>query len=87
MIRVIKSRRLGWAGHVARRKGGKMLSKGQQVILEERDLQEGLCVDEHIRIGVIEIVFNKRNLINSDQDKDYDYWRALVNAVFNLRFP
>jgi hypothetical protein len=30
-----------------------------------------------------EIVINKRNLVDSAQDRDY--WRAFVNAALNLR--
>jgi hypothetical protein len=39
----------------------------------------------NIRIDLKEIGMNTRNLTDSAQDKFY--WRALVNAVLNLRFP
>ena len=38
-----------------------------------------------IRIDLKEIGINTRNWVDLSQDKDY--WRALVNAAFNLRVP
>jgi hypothetical protein len=32
-----------------------------------------------------EIGINTRNCV--DSDKDRDYWRALLNAILNLRVP
>ena len=39
----------------------------------------------NIRMGLKEIGINTMNWVDSAQDKDY--WRALVNAVLNLRIP
>ena len=41
--------------------------------------------EDNIRMDLTEIGVNKRNLIDSAQDRDY--WRALVNAALNLRVP
>ena len=40
---------------------------------------------DNIRIDFKEIGINKRNLVDSFQDRDY--WRVLVNAALNLRVP
>ena len=45
IVRVIKSRRLRWAGHVARMEKVGVLSKFKQENLQERDLWGGLGVD------------------------------------------
>ena len=41
--------------------------------------------EDYIRIDLREICINKRNWIDSNQDRDY--WGALVNSVLNLRVP
>jgi hypothetical protein len=41
--------------------------------------------EDNIRIDLNETGINMRYWINSDQDRNY--WRALVNAVLNLRVP
>ena len=42
IVRVIKSRRLRWTGHIARM--GKYRS-AFKIVIQERDLQEGLSID------------------------------------------
>ena len=41
--------------------------------------------EDNIRMDLKEIDINTRNWVGSAQDRDY--WRALVNAAFNLRVP
>jgi hypothetical protein len=82
---VIKSRRLRWAGHVARMEEGKSAFKiltgtltGKRPLGRPRRRWE-----DSIRMELKEIGTNTRNLIDSAEDRDY--WRALVNATLNLR--
>ena len=69
---MIKSRRLRWAGHVARIKEGRSAFKMLVVNLQERDHKGGLGVDG-------------RKWIDSAQDRDY--WKVLVNAALNVWVP
>ena len=41
--------------------------------------------EDNIRMNLEEIVITAGNWVDSAQDRDY--WRALVNAAFNLRLP
>ena len=41
--------------------------------------------EENIRMDLDEIGINAGNSVDSAQDRNY--WRALVNAALNLRFP
>ena len=41
--------------------------------------------EDNIRMGLEEIGINAGNWV--DSAKDSKYWRALVNAAFNLRVP
>ena len=41
--------------------------------------------EDNIRIDLEEIGINTGNWVDSAQDRDY--WRALVNAALDLRFP
>jgi hypothetical protein len=84
---VIKSRRLRWAGHVARMEEGRIGFKiltgtptGKKPLGRPRHRWE-----DNIRMDLKEIGINKKKWVDLIQDRDY--WRALVNAVLNLRVP
>ena len=87
IARVIKSRRLRWAGHVARmeesRSAIKMLTgkpTGKRPLGRPRRRWE-----DNIRMDLEEIGINAGNWLDSAQDRDY--WKAIVNAALNLRVP
>ena len=87
IVRVIKSRRLRWVGHVARMDEGRSAFKiltgkptGKRSLGRPRRRWE-----DNIRMYLEEIGINADNWVDSAQDRDY--WRALVNAVLNLRVP
>jgi hypothetical protein len=84
---MIKSRRMKWAGHVARmrekRNANRTLvgnPKGTRPLGRPRRR----WVD-NIKIDLREIGWNGGDWINLAQDRDQ--WRALVMAVMNLRVP
>jgi hypothetical protein len=86
-VRVIKARRMRWAGHVARM--GEV--RGAYNILVGRP--EGRRPlgrprrrwEDKIKMDLREIVFEDVDWIHWAQDRDS--WRALVNTVMNLRVP
>ena len=87
IVRVIKSRRIRWAGHVARmgeRRGvyrvlvGK--PEGKRPLGRPRRRWE-----DNIKMDLQEVGFWGVDWIELAQDRDR--WRALVNAVMNLRVP
>jgi hypothetical protein len=84
---MIKSRRMIWAGHVARM-GEKMNAYGILVGKPEGKRPLGRprrrWVDS-IKIDLGEIVWDGMNWIDLPQDRDQ--WRALVNTVMNLQVP
>jgi len=87
IVKVIKSRILRWAGHVARMEEGRSVFKmltgkptGKRPLGRPRRRWE-----DNIRIDLEEIGINAGNWVNSAQD--INYWRALVNAALNLRVP
>ena len=87
IVTVIKSRRLRWAGHVARMEEGRSALKiltgkptGRRPLGRPRRRWE-----DSIRIDLEKIGINAGNWVDSAQDRNY--WRALVNAALNLRVP
>ena len=81
---MIKSRRLRWAGHVARMEEGRSALKiltgkptGKRPLGRPKRRWEN-----NIRTDLGEIGINAGNWVDSAQDRDY--WRALVNVVLNL---
>ena len=83
IVRVIKSRRLRWTGHVARMEEGRSAFKVLTGIpTRKRPLgRPRRRWEDNIRMDLEEIGINARNWV--DSAKDRDYWRALVN----LRVP
>ena len=87
VVRVIKSRRLRWAGHAARMEEGRSAFKiltGKHTGKRPLDRPRRRWEDD-IRMDLEEIGINAGNSVNSAQDRNY--WRALVNAALNLRVP
>ena len=87
IVRVIKSRRSRWAGHVVRMEEGRSAFKiltgkptGKRALGRPRRRWE-----DNIRMDLEEVVINGGNWVDSAQDRNY--WRALVNAALNLRVP
>ena len=82
---MIKSRRLRWAGHVARMGEGRIafniltgVHSGNRPLRRRRSRWE-----DDIRMDLEEIRVNTRNWIDSAQDRDYR--SAFVNAALNLQ--
>ena len=87
IIRVIKSRSMRWAGHVARLEEG----RGAYKILvgrpeERRPLgRHRHRGEDNIKMDLQEVGWDCVAWIDMAQDRDW--WRALVNAVMNLQVP
>ena len=86
-VRVIKSRRLGWKGHVARMEEGRSAFKnftgkptGKRHLGWPRRRWE-----DNIGMHLEEIGINAGNWVDSAQFRDY--WRALVNVTLHFRIP
>jgi hypothetical protein len=87
IIRMIKSRRMRWAGHVAQM-GEKRNTYRILVGKPEgnRPLGRPKCRwVENIKIYLREIEWDGMDWIDLSQDRDQ--WRALVNTIMNLRVP
>jgi hypothetical protein len=87
IIRIIKERKIRWAGHIARR-GEKrnayrlLVGKPEGRRPLGRPRRRWLDI---IRMDLVELGWGDVDWIGVSQDRDR--WRALVNSVFNLRLP
>jgi hypothetical protein len=87
IIRIIKSRRMTWAGHVARvgeKRNGYRLLIGKPEGKRPLGRPRSRWID-NIKMDLLETGLNVVDLIGLAQDR-YS-WRALVNSVMNLRVP
>jgi hypothetical protein len=87
IVRMIKSRRMRWAGHVARMREGRGVyrvligrSEGKRPLGRPRRRWE-----DNIKMDLREIWINGANWIQLSQNRVQ--WRAFVNTVMKLRFP
>jgi hypothetical protein len=85
IIRHIKSRRIRWAGHVARMGKGRNVyrvlvgkAKGKSPLVRPRRRWE-----DGIKMDLRETGWRGLEMVHLAQDRDR--WRAVVNAVMNLR--
>jgi hypothetical protein len=87
IIRIIKSRRMRWASHVARL-GEKR--KAYRLLLGKREGKRPLGRPrrrrvDNIRMDLGEVEWGDEDWIGLAKDRNR--WRALVNSVLNLRVP
>jgi len=84
IVRVIKSRRMRWAGHVARMAERRGVHRFWWGNLRERDhlgdpgVDGTLMILQEVGCGVMDWI---------EVAQYMDKWRAVVNAVVNLRVP
>jgi hypothetical protein len=87
IVRVIKSRRMRWAGYVACMGEGRGVYRVLVVRPEgKRPLGRPRCRwEDNIKMGLMEIGIDGVNWIQLAQDRVQ--WRACVNMVMNLWIP
>ena len=87
IVRMIKSRRMRWAGHVARmgeERGAHRVLVGKPEGKRPLGRPRHRWVD-NIRMDLQEVGWGCMDWIGLAQDRDR--WRTLVSAVMNLRVP
>jgi hypothetical protein len=87
IVRVIKSRRMRWAGHVARMGVG---SSVYRIFMRKpegkRPLGRPMCRwEDNIKMSLQEVGGGGLDWIELAHDRDR--WRALVTAVMNVHVP
>jgi hypothetical protein len=87
IVRVIKSRRMRWAGHMARMGEGSCVYR---VLVGRPECKRPLGRTRHwwednIKMDLREIGIDRANWFRLAQDRVR--WRAFVNTVMNLRVP
>jgi hypothetical protein len=83
VIRIIKSRRMRWAGHIARmgeKRNAYRLLVGKRPLGRPR--RKGV---DNIRMDLGEVGWGDVDWVGLAQDRNR--WRALVNSVLNVRVP
>ena len=86
-MRLIKSRRMRWAGHVARMEVGRGVHK---VLVGKPDRKRPLGRprrrwEDNIKMGLQEVGRGGGDWMELVQDRDR--WRALVSTVMNFQVP
>jgi transcription termination factor 2 len=87
IIRIIKSRRMRWAGHVARmgeNRNAYTILVGMPEGKRPLGRPRRRWVD-NIKMDLREIGWDEVDWIDMAQDRDH--WRALVNTVLNILVP
>ena len=87
IVRVVKSRRMRWAGHVARTGEGRGVHR---VLVEKLEGKRPLRRPRHrwednIKMDLHEVGGSCGDWMELAQDRDR--WRALANTVMNFRVP
>jgi hypothetical protein len=85
IIRIMKTRRMRWAGHVARmgeKRNAYRLLAGMPEGRRPLGRPRRRCVG-NIRMDLVEVGWGDVDWIGLAEDRDR--WRALVNSVLNLR--